>query len=119
MEQIIKSDKNTDNGNVFYTVAMRGLVAFPKMVMHFDVAREKSVNAVERALKENGKLFLVAQHETYVDNPKASDLYKVGVVAEIRQVLKLPDNIMKVLVEGVIKQILFTFLMKVMFSKQK
>ena len=103
MEQIIKSDKNTDNGNVFYTVAMRGLVAFPKMVMHFDVAREKSVNAVERALKENGKLFLVAQHETYVDNPKASDLYKVGVVAEIRQVLKLPDNIMKVLVEGVYK----------------
>lgn len=103
MEQIIKSDKNTDNGNIFYTVAMRGLVAFPKMVMHFDVAREKSVNAVERALKENGKLFLVAQHETYVDNPKASDLYKVGVVAEIRQVLKLPDNIMKVLVEGVYK----------------
>lgn len=103
MEQIIKSDKNTDNGNVFYTVAMRGLVAFPKMVMHFDVAREKSVNAVERALKENGKLFLVAQHETYVDNPKASDLYKVGVVAEIRQVLKLPDNIMKVLVEGIYK----------------
>lgn len=103
MEQITKSEKNTDNSNIFYTVAMRGLVAFPKMVMHFDVAREKSVKSIEKALKKNGKLFLVTQHEAYVDNPKASDLYKVGVVAEIKQVLKLPDNIMKVLVEGVYK----------------
>ena len=103
MEQTRKSDKNTENGNILYAVAMRGLVAFPKMVMHFDVAREKSVASIEKALKEGGKLFLVTQHETYVDNPKASDLYKVGVVAEIKQVLKLPDNIMKVLVEGVYK----------------
>lgn len=103
MEQTIKSDKNTDTGNMFYTVAMRGLVAFPKMVMHFDVAREKSEEAIERALKEDGKLFLVTQHEAYVDDPKASDLYKVGVVVEIKQVLKLPDNVMKVLVEGVYK----------------
>ena len=103
MEQTRKSDKNTDNGNIFYAVAMRGLVAFPKMVMHFDVARQKSVDSIEKALKDGGKLFLVTQHETYVDNPKASDLYKVGVVAEIKQVLKLPDNIMKVLVEGVYK----------------
>ena len=100
MEQTIKSDKNTETGNVFYTIAMRGLVAFPKMVMHFDVSRDKSVKAIERALKEDGKLFLVTQHEAYVDDPKSTDLYKVGVVAEIKQVLKLPDNIMKVLVEG-------------------
>ena len=103
MEQTIKSSKNTENGNVFYTVAMRGLVAFPKMVMHFDVARDKSVASIAKALKEGGKIFLVTQHETYVDSPKASDLYKVGVVAEIKQVLRLPDNIMKVLVEGVYK----------------
>ena len=103
MEQTIKSDKNTEASAEFYTVAMRGLVAFPKMVMHFDVSREKSVKAIERALKDGGKLFLVTQHEAYVDDPKASDLYKVGVVAEIKQVLKLPDNIMKVLVEGVYK----------------
>ncbi|NLT09868.1 MAG: endopeptidase La [Ruminococcus sp.] len=103
MEQTIKSDKNTEKDNIFYTVAMRGLVAFPKMVMHFDVSREKSVKAIERALKDDGKLFLVTQHEAYVDDPKSSDLYKVGVVAEIKQVLKLPDNIMKVLVEGVYK----------------
>ncbi|WP_303835895.1 endopeptidase La [Ruminococcus flavefaciens] len=103
MEQTIKSDKNIEESNILYTVAMRGLVAFPKMVMHFDVSRSKSISAIEHSLKEGGKLFLVTQHEAYVDNPKASDLYKVGVVAEIKQVLKLPDNIMKVLVEGVYK----------------
>lgn len=101
MEQTIKSSKSNENANVFYTVAMRGLVAFPKMVLHFDVARDKTVTAIEKALKDNAKIFLVAQHETYVENPKANDLYKVGVVAEIKQVLKLPENIMKVLVEGV------------------
>lgn len=103
MEQTIKSDKNIEEANILHTVAMRGLVAFPKMVMHFDVSRARSITAVERSLKEGGKLFLVTQHEAYVDNPKASDLYKVGVVVEIKQVLKLPDNIMKVLVEGVYK----------------
>ncbi|MBR5682302.1 MAG: endopeptidase La [Ruminococcus sp.] len=103
MEQTIKSDKNIEEANILYTVAMRGLVAFPKMVMHFDVSRSKSMAAVERSLKEGGKLFLVTQHEAYIDNPKASDLYKVGVVAEIKQVLKLPDNVMKVLVEGIYK----------------
>ncbi len=103
MEQTIKSSKNTENGNIFYAVAMRGLVAFPKMVMHFDVSRDKTVSAVEKSLKESGKLFLITQHETYVENPKASDLYKVGVVAEIKQVLRLPDNEVKVLVEGIYK----------------
>lgn len=101
MEQTIKSSKNNENANVFYTVPMRGLIAFPKMVLHFDVSRDKTVAAIEKALKNDEKIFLVAQHEAYVENPKASDLYKVGVVAEIKQVLKLPENIMKVLVEGV------------------
>lgn len=103
LEQTLKSDKNIENGLVLNTIAMRGLVAFPKMIMHFDVSREKSVKAIERAVKEGGKIFLITQHEVYVENPKASDLYKVGVVAEIKQVLKLPDNAMKVLVEGVYK----------------
>lgn len=110
MEQIIINDKNTEDENVFYTVTMRGLVAFPKMVMHFDVAREKSVKSIECAVKGSGKIFLVAQKEAYTDNPKASDLYKTGVVAEIKQVLKLPDNIMKVLVQGVYKAKLVRFI---------
>lgn len=101
MEEIIKEEENSERSNLMYTVAMRGLVAFPRMVMHFDVARSKSVKAIEKALKENGKIFLVAQQDSMVDDPQKNDLFRTGVVAEIRQILRLPDNIVKVLVEGI------------------
>lgn len=94
-------EQNNKKSNTFYTVALKGLVAYPKMVMHFDAAREKTINAVERAVKGDGHVFLAAQQELDVDNPREKDLYKVGVVAEIKQILKLPDNVVKVLVEGV------------------
>ena len=95
-------EKNVkDLKNTFYTIAMRGMVAFPKMVMHFDVARKKTTEAVERAIKSGSKIFLVAQNDISVDEPERKDLYNIGVVAEIRQVLKMPDShIMKVLIEG-------------------
>lgn len=99
----MKSNKNTENGNLVYTIAVRGMVAFPKMVIHFDLARSKSIAAVEKAIKEDSKIFLVTQHDTYDEEPKAKDLYKVGVLAEIKQVLKLQDNVTKVLVEGLYK----------------
>ena len=93
-------EKNVkDLKNTFYTIAMRGMVAFPKMVMHFDVARKKTTEAVERAIKSGSKIFLVAQNDISVDEPERKDLYNIGVVAEIRQVLKMPDShIMKVLI---------------------
>ncbi len=106
MERTVKSksNKKTENTNVFYTVALKGLVAFPKMILHFDVARDKTVASLEKALAGNEKIFLVTQRETHVEDPQINDLYKVGVVAEIKQVLKLPEhNIMKILVEGVYK----------------
>ena len=81
-------------------VAMRGLVCFPRFVMHFDVAREISVNSVEKAVKSDRFIFLTAQKDVYVEDPDAADVYDIGVVAEIRQVLKTPDNMMRVLVEG-------------------
>ncbi len=93
-------EQNNKKSNTFYTVALKGLVAYPKMVMHFDAAREKTINAVERAVKGDGYVFLAAQQELDVNNPTEKDLYKVGVVAEIKQILKLPDNVVKVLVEG-------------------
>lgn len=100
--------KNTDiminEDNIFYAVAMRGMVAFPKMVMHFDIARKKSIKAIDYAIKNGGKIFLVAQKDSLVDDPKKSDLYKIGIVAEIRQILKMPDNkVIKLLVEGMYK----------------
>ncbi len=103
MAKEIIEEKNNDNDlkNTFYTIAMRGMVAFPKMVMHFDVARPKSSVAVEKALKSGSKIFLVTQKDISVDDPSTDELYEIGVVAEIRQVLKMPEsNIMKVLVEG-------------------
>lgn len=84
-------------------VAMRGLVAFPDMVMHFDIAREQSVAAVNAAMEGDRRIFLVAQKDMLVDDPSENDVYKIGVVAEIRQTLKTPDNVMRVLVEGIYK----------------
>ena len=81
-------------------VAMRGLVCFPGLIMHFDVARDISVKAVEESVKKDRMIFLTAQKDVYVENPKEEDLYKIGVVAEVRQTLKTPDNVMRVLVEG-------------------
>ena len=81
-------------------LAMRGLVVFPNIVMHFDVSREKSEAALKAALEDNKLIFLTAQKDNDVEDPTIKDLYQVGVVAEIRQTLKGADNITRVLVEG-------------------
>ena len=81
-------------------LAMRGLVVFPNVVMHFDVSREKSEMALKSALSDNKLIFLTAQKDDTVEDPAIKDLYQVGVVAEIRQTLKGADNIIRVLVEG-------------------
>lgn len=84
-------------------VAMRGLVVFPKAVMHFDVSREKSAAALKAALCDNKLVFLTAQKDVTVENPGEKDIYKTGVVAEIRQILRTSDNVSRVLVEGLYK----------------
>ncbi len=89
-------------------VAMRGVVIFPKMVMHFDVAREASIHAVNAAYASDHQLFLVAQREIFTEEPNEKDLYEFGVIAEVRQVLKTPDGVMRVLVEGIKKARLCT-----------
>ncbi len=79
---------------------LRGLVVFPHMVLHFDVGRKKSLAALERALVEDQTVFLVAQHDAGDDDPGLSDLYKVGTISRVKQVLKLPGDNIRVLVEG-------------------
>lgn len=81
-------------------LAMRGLVVFPNIVMHFDVSREKSEAALKAALSNDKLIFLTAQKDNSVEEPSIKDLYQVGVVAEIKQTLKGADNITRVLVEG-------------------
>ncbi|MBZ4669967.1 MAG: ATP-dependent proteinase [Oscillospiraceae bacterium] len=99
MSEKIKVTQN----NMMPALAMRGLVVFPNIVMHFDVAREKSNEALKAALSTDRKIFLVTQKDISVDNPEKKDLYSVGVVSEIRQVLRTPDNVTRVLVEGLYK----------------
>nr|WP_040197861.1 endopeptidase La [Candidatus Soleaferrea massiliensis] len=82
-------------------LALRGLVLYPNMILHFEVAREKSIKALETAMKSyNQQIFLVAQKDLRDDDPDANQLFKVGVVARITQILRMPGNHLRVLVEG-------------------
>ena len=81
-------------------VPLRGIVVFPNMIMHLDVGRDSSVNALEAAMVGNRRIFLVAQLDTDDDSPEEEDLYDVGTISEIRQIIKLPDGNVRVLVEG-------------------
>nr|WP_093215998.1 endopeptidase La [Sediminibacillus albus] len=79
---------------------LRGLLVFPAMVLHLDVGREKSVNALEKAMMEDQSIFLAAQKESSVDEPAINDIYRVGTLAKVKQMLKLPNGTIRVLVEG-------------------
>ncbi len=81
-------------------LALRGLNVFPRMTTHFDVGRKKSIRAVEEAMRGNQELFLVTQKQIQVDDPRQADLYVLGTVAEVKQVLRLPGDTIRVLVEG-------------------
>jgi len=80
---------------------LRGLTVFPYMVLHFDVGRQKSVAALENAMVNNQEIFLVTQKEPEIEEPDKNNLYQVGTVSRIKQLLKLPGDTIRVLVEGV------------------
>ncbi|AKG04198.1 MULTISPECIES: endopeptidase La [Salimicrobium] len=80
---------------------LRGLLVYPSMVLHLDVGREKSVKALEEAMIDDSHVMLIAQKETSVDEPESDDLYEVGTVAFVKQMVKLPNGTHRVLVEGV------------------
>ncbi len=81
-------------------ISLRGLVVFPTMVLHFDVGRERSVNALKAAAEEDGQIFLVAQKDPSDVEPAEDDIFEVGVVCQIKQLLTTPDGSTRVLVEG-------------------
>ena len=81
-------------------IALRGLVIFPGSIVHFDVGREKSINAVNEAMSLDRMIYLVPQVDMDIEDPGQADIYDVGVVAEIKQVLKLQDGIIKVMVDA-------------------
>ena len=81
-------------------VALRGMTILPEMVVHFDISRERSIDAVQEAMAEEQKIMLVTQRDIEVENPEESDLYRVGTIATVKQILKLPRQILRVLVAG-------------------
>lgn len=92
-------NKKTTN-EIIPAISLRGLVVFPSMVLHFDVGRERSVNALKAAAEDNGRIFLVAQKDASLTEPELNDMFEVGVIAEVRQLLTTPDGSTRVLVEG-------------------
>lgn len=84
-------------------MAMRGIVVFPDEPIHFDVGREKSIAALKAAVKRDRKIFLVTQRDASMEDPAAADLYKIGVIATIEQMLKGAENTIRILVSGIVK----------------
>lgn len=89
---------------------LRGLIVFPSMVLHLDVGRDKSIAALEKAMMEDQLIFLAAQKKTSIDEPEISDIYNVGTVAKVKQMLKLPNGTHRVLVEGIDRYEVIQFL---------
>ena len=89
-----------ENLEVLPLIPLRGIIIFPYMILHFDVGREKSILALEEAMENEQKIFLSAQKEAETEEPIVEDIYDVGTICEIKQILKLPGDTVRVLVEG-------------------
>src|SRR5690625_5107220 len=81
-------------------LALRGILVLPSMVIHIDVGREKSIKALEQAMMDDQIIFLSSQKEVAIEEPKPKDIYRVGTLAKINQMLKLPNGTIRILVEG-------------------
>lgn len=99
----------TNPTNILPAIALRGTTILPGMIVHFDVSRERSVKAIEAAMLHDQKLFLITQIDPEVETPGISGVYHVGTVAYIKQVVKLPQNLLRVLVEGTQRAQLINF----------
>lgn len=91
---------NKTKGRRFPLLPLRGLLVYPSMVLHLDVGREKSVKALEKAMVEDNLILLCSQSEVNIEEPGQDDIFRVGTVANVRQMLKLPNGTIRVLVEG-------------------
>ncbi len=100
MTEIEKTSPGTPAGESLAILPLRDIVVFPHMIVPLFVGREKSVRALEAVMKEDKQILLVAQKNAAKDEPTADDIYRIGTVSTILQLLKLPDGTVKVLVEG-------------------
>ena len=97
----IKEDSENIQFSKVPLIPLRAVAVIPSMVTHFDVGREKSILALEKAMEENGQVFLVMQKDASVENPKQEHLYEYGTIANVKQVLRLPGRTCRILVEGI------------------
>ncbi len=93
-------DNETNNNLIVPVLPLRGLVVFPKSLIHFDVGRKKSIVAINKAMENNQTIFLTAQKDASSNDPSIIDLYKYGVIAKVVQVLKQPENVTRIIIEG-------------------
>ena len=103
--------------NILPALALRGTTILPDMIVHFDVSRKKSIKAVEAAMLHEQEIFLITQKDPEIQDPGASDLYKMGTVAYIKQVVKLPHDLLRVLVEGRERAALLSFVQEEPYLK--
>ncbi|MDF2815587.1 MAG: DNA-binding protein, partial [Paenibacillus sp.] len=89
---------------------LRGLLVYPSMVLHLDVGREKSVKALDQAMLEDSMILLCSQSEINIEDPAKDDIYRIGTIAKVRQMLKLPNGTIRVLVEGIMRAEIVDFL---------
>lgn len=90
-------------------VALRGLTILPGMIAHFDISRERSLRAVEEAMEQDQKIYLVTQRNVDSEDPTQEDLYQMGIVADIKQVVKLQNDVVRILVDGISRAALLGF----------
>ena len=109
----------TNQNIVLPSIALRGTTILPGMIVHFDVRRERSIKASEAAMLHDQKIFLVTQKDPEVETPDASGVYQVGTIAYIKQVVKLPQNLLRVLVEGIGRGLLVKFEQKFPFLRSE
>jgi len=91
----------TEKKYILPMIPLRGLTIFPYMVLHFDIGREKSIRALEEAFMKKQLIFVTTQKEVEVEDPSVDDVYKVGTITKVKQMLKLPGELIRVLVEGI------------------
>src|SRR5699024_7851548 len=102
--------KNNEQIKELPLLALRGVLVFPTIVIHLDVGRKKSIASLESAMIGNQEIFLVTQREVALEDPEPKDLYQVGTIAKINQMIKLPNGTMRILVEGMERAEIITFI---------
>ena len=110
-------ERNDEGMLVLPMIPLRGLTIFPNMVLHFDIGREKSINAMEKAMINDQYIFLVTQKDENTDLPTREDFYEIGTIARIKQMLKLPGDSIRVLVEGITRGRIDRMLIEVPYFK--